>query len=130
MGAVVCFDSAAQAAHQDRIDAADKKAALLDVTTGRITTELVIKVLAGLNDTTKDPCIDCVRYPIGGVPKRATQSMIEVLDDALDHLDVLATLRTVLAESVCPRVATLKVAIARAYASDNAAALAELECGE
>lgn len=127
---VLCFDRAEQRQHQDRVDASDRRTVAEDIAAGRITAELMLLMLAGMNDPKHAKAVPHVMYPVHGRGKVATQPMPEAISDMLDYDSVFALLQTALAESQCPHVATLKVAIARRLAEERAADLAQLECDE
>jgi hypothetical protein len=128
---IVCFDRAEQARYQARIEANDRRAADVDFATGHITAELMVHMLAGLNDqNAAKPVPFAVLQNDCGPWSRRTQPFAEALADMLDYDDILAALWAILQTSECPQVADLKVKIARRLADERAPDLALMECGE
>lgn len=130
MGAVICFDRAEQRAHQDGIDAADRATSDLNAVQGRITAELVLRFLAGLNDPLHAAPMPFASYGGGHYLRERSMPFAEAVADVLDSMEVFGALFEVLAESECPKVHALKRRMAQQYATENAEMLARRECGE
>lgn len=126
MGRIVCFDSASQRHYQDRIDAADDLEAQIDLEEGVQLAEIRLAVLAGMNSARAAAPILCTRFGTGPSAKIATEPLIDVITEALDAAPVAEILVRVLAESTCPHVAALKVAIADYVATDRARLIAQV----
>ena len=121
------FDRAEERAYQNRIEANDARAAQIALAEGRITAELVLLFIDGLNGNRS------VRMPYARISMQHGNFVVEnrmftaALYDTLYALPILEQLLGVLAHSECPMVAQIKVAMSRHYAELHAANLAEAE---
>lgn len=115
--------------YQAMIESEDAKQERVNALEAEIRTMLNLQVLAAMS--LKDVALPLVQHGQAGRPDREiAQTINEAVMECLDHYEVNAVLHQVLAESTCPIVKELRLAIAKRYVENNAADLAAVRAEE
>lgn len=111
------------------IESEDAKQERANELEAEIRTTLNLQVLAAI--AMQEVAIPVVQRGQAGRPDRETaQTINDAVMECLDYYEVNAILHQVLAESTCPIVKELCIAIAKRYVENNAADLAAVRAEE
>lgn len=113
------FEKAAERRYQDGLDRDEARAAAIDL----VHTELRVQMLAGMSGNLKS--VASYAKNSAGEPRETMRSVIDAVLEAMDALQCAELLALVLAESECPIVGRLRIALAERYARDNCEEIAQ-----